>query len=535
MPSNISIEGSKILRVPKTMDVEALKQRLNGAGQGHLLQFWDSLSSEEQTAFFNELSHMNFEEINGFFETAMQSLKHVADKIDDLLEPLPADVCGSVTRTDHQKQQEYTATGLQAIGSSSVAVLLLAGGQGTRLGVGYPKGMYNVDLPSAKTLYQLQAERILKVQENAKEHTGKSCEVPWYIMTSEHTKEPTRQFFASHNYFGLKESNVVLFEQNLLPCIGFDGKIFLANPHKVALAPDGNGGLYRALRSSIVLADMERRGIQYVHVYCVDNILVKMADPLFLGFCINKGANCGAKVVEKGFPTEAVGVVCKVEGKYQVVEYSEITLPTAEKRNSDGRLTFNAGNICNHFFTMDFLKMVSDPSQESQLKHHVAKKKIPHVNAAGEQMKPNEPNGIKMEKFVFDVFHFTTTFAVWEVLREEEFSPLKNADGAAKDTPTTCRSDLYNLHRSWLQRAGATFTHNDGSPIPPIASNSSNAGAGDSQRTCEEFNEIVCEVSPLVSYGGEGLDTIVHGKSFLPPVCMERDGAGKVKVTNGTS
>ncbi|XP_052235171.1 UDP-N-acetylhexosamine pyrophosphorylase-like isoform X1 [Dreissena polymorpha] len=520
------------------MDIEGLRQRLNAAGQGHLIQFWETLSDGEKQSLYNELNHMDFMEINGFFESSMQSLKHVADKLDDLLEPLPGDVFGSVTRTSSDKLDEYRTKGLTAIANNNVAVLLLAGGQGTRLGVNYPKGMYNVGLPSGKTLYQIQAERILKVQENAKVLMGKSCEVPWYIMTSEHTKEPTRQFFANHNFFGLKKENVVLFEQNLLPCIGFDGKIFLDSPGKVALAPDGNGGLYRALRKSHILKDMEQRGIQYVHVYCVDNILVKMADPVFLGFCMDKGADCGAKVVEKALPTEAVGVVCKVEGKYQVVEYSEITLRTAEKRNQDGRLTFNAGNICNHFFTLDFLNLVTDPQQESELKHHVAKKKIPYVDSAGKLIKPAEPNGIKMEKFVFDVFHFTTdrSFAVWEVLREEEFSPLKNADSAPKDTPTTCRNDLFGLHRRWVDKAGAKFTHKDGSVIPAITSSANCAGGtGDSKQTSEEFNEVVCEVSPLVSYEGEDLEAVVCGQKFLSPVRLERGGDGDVVILQGSS
>lgn len=515
------------------MDIDGLRSRLDSAGQSHLLAFWDTLTDSEKQSLYKELDHMNFAEINQFFETAMQLSKNAADKVDDLLEPLPAEVCGSVSRTDAETLEKYNSIGLQAIGSNSVAVLLLAGGQGTRLGVNYPKGMYNVGLPSGKTLYQLQAERILKVQQNAKELTNKDCEVPWYIMTSEHTKEPTQEFFASHDYFGLKKNNVTLFEQNLLPCIGFDGKIYLANQHKVALAPDGNGGLYKALTSSTVLADMESRGIKYVHVYCVDNILAKMADPVFIGFCLNKGANCGVKAVEKSIPTEPVGVVCKVEGRYEVVEYSEITLKTAEKRNSDGRLTFNAGNICNHFFTMDFLKTVTDPSTESKLQHHIAKKKIPYVNSAGEIIKPTEPNGIKMEKFVFDVLRFATSFAVWEVLREDEFSPLKNADGAAKDTPTTCRQDLCSLHRRMMLQAGAKFVHKDGSEIPHIPSNRNKAEAGDGQRTCEEFNEIVCEVSPLVSYSGEGLSSIVSGQSFQPPVTLELDKDGKLQVSQG--
>lgn len=502
------------------MDIDALRSRLNANGQSHLLQFWDDLSESKQQALYKDLTGIDFEEVNQFFKEAEETLKASSEKIDDHLEALSADVCGSVSRSDPSKIQEYEKLGLTEIGNNRAAVLLLAGGQGTRLGVAYPKGMYNVKLPSGKTLYQLQAERILRLEQLAENVTGKKCSVPWYIMTSEHTKEATLTFFKKHNYFGLHPDNVILFEQGRLPCLTFDGKIILEAPDRVAMAPDGNGGLYRALKLHGVLDDMAKRGVECVHVYCVDNILVKMADPVFIGFCRSKGAECGAKAVEKTVPQEAVGVVCKVNGRYQVVEYSEITLATAEKRSADGRLAFNAGNICNHFFTLHFLQQVCQKEQESQLKHHVAKKKIPYVDSSGKTVKPESPNGIKMEKFVFDVFQFATNFAVWDVLREQEFSPLKNADGAAKDTPTTCCHDLCALHQHYASSAGVKFVHADGTPYPDIQSQVN--GQGDSRSASDADEPVICEVSPLVSYAGEGLESL-RGQKLVPPVAIEMD------------
>jgi len=297
-----------------------------------------------------------------------------------------------------------------------------------------------------------------------------------------------------------------------------------------------------------ILNDLERRGVKYLHVYCVDNILVKMADPVFIGYCVSKGAECGAKVVEKAFPTEAVGVVCKVDGKFKVVEYSEISLKTAQKRNSDGRLMFSAGNICNHVFTLQFLKNVAN-KYENCLRFHVAKKKIPFVNDRGIAVTPEKPNGIKIEKFVFDVFEFTQKFVAWEVLREDEFSPLKNAEGAEKDTPSTARHALYSLHQRQILQAGGKFIDDEGVPIPLIPScatdnalngnangngntndngHSNGTGNGnDNQKSYLKYEEpFICEISPLVSYAGEGLEELVKGKKFRPPLLLNTKEEG---------
>lgn len=481
--------------------IEDLKKKLESFGQEHLLQFWNELTEDEKKELKADIEELNLNEVTEFFQRATKSMNDEGatnNKLDDKLEPLPDSKMLSVSRTSAEKVGVYRKEGLRAVSESKVGVLLMAGGQGTRLGFAYPKGMYDVGLPSGKTLFQIQAERIRRLQKMAFEVTGKKGKITWYIMTSEHTMEPTLDFFRSHGFFGLQESDIVMFEQGSLPCFTFDGKIILDAKHRVARAPDGNGGLYRALRDRGILDDIKRRGVEYLHAHSVDNILIKVADPVFIGYCISQGADCAAKVVEKASPNEAVGVVCIVDGSYQVVEYSEITQKTAEKRNHDGRLTFSAGNICNHFFSASFLHKIGSQF-EAKLKLHVAKKKIPFTDlTTGTRQTPNTPNGIKIEKFVFDVFEFAEKFVAVEVPREVEFSALKNADAAGKDCPSTARCDIFRLHKAYIEAAGGTVV-----------------------------GETEVEISPLLSYEGENIEDLVQGKTFKTPVhlteCMKNE------------
>ncbi|KAM7354221.1 UDP-N-acetylglucosamine pyrophosphorylase mmy isoform 1-T3 [Cochliomyia hominivorax] len=470
-------------------DYVELHKRLTQVGQEHLLKFWDELNETERAQLQRDINELNLNELKLYFDRATTSLTQNGLKLDDRLQPIPESKVISIARSSEEILNGYRDEGLKQISLGHVAVLLMAGGQGTRLGFAHPKGMYDVGLQSHKTLFRLQAERILKLEELAFEATGKKGIITWYIMTSEHTIQPTYDYFVANNYFGLNKDNVILFEQGSLPCFEYDGKIILDQKHRVARAPDGNGGIYRAMKQQGILDDMQKRGVLYVHAHSVDNILIKVADPIFIGYCVKENADCAAKVVEKSSPTEAVGVVAIVDGKYQVVEYSEISAKTAEMRNSDGRLTFNAGNICNHFFSTDFLQRIAS-TYEQELKLHVAKKKIPFVDNSGKRITPDKPNGIKIEKFVFDVFEFTQKFVAMEVPRDEEFSALKNADSAGKDCPSTAKADLYRLHKKFIEAAGG-IVHGE-----------------------------ECEISPFVSYAGENLTALVQGKSFTTPLYL---------------
>jgi len=488
-------------------------------GQEHLLDHWDSLSQDQQDAFRTELADLDLAEVCGYFARTAESMTHTTEKLDDKMHPLQESQCGAVVKSSDRELASYANSSYEEVSKSRVGILLLAGGQGTRLGTSYPKGMYNVGLPSQKTLFQLQAERISSLQKLAEEKTGRAGKIAWYIMTSASTVKPTSDFFAEHNYFGLEAENVFIFQQGTLPCFTFEGKMILGEKGALSRAPDGNGGLYRALRQEGVLDDMKVKGVKYIQLYCVDNVLVKVGDPVFMGYCLAKEAECANKVVRKGFPTEAVGITCKVEDHYQVVEYSEITQKSAEKRNKDGSLVYGAANICIHFFTFDFLERVVMFNEDS-LHHHVAKKKIPYVNAEGSLVKPDKPNGIKMEKFVFDVFQFAKNFVVWECLRDEEFAPLKNAEGAPDFTPTYCRNALLALHQKWLRIAGAKLVDASGKEAAQMGSPAGENNNNDADNNNDEKDYVVmAEISPLVSYAGENLGQY-RGKTLQLPLSL---------------
>lgn len=477
------------------MSIDTLRKRYEAAGQDHLFTFWSQLSPVEQDALITQLDALDIERVNRIYNKAVGSETGPlsSTSISASIKPLPKGASESVGTPD--KDGEWRRIGLEAVARGEVGVLLMAGGQGTRLGSSAPKGCYDIGLPSHKSLFQYQAERIARLQTVAEQEIGNpagSVAIPWYIMTSGPTRRETESFFVSNAYFGLNPKNVILFEQGTLPCLTDDGRVLLESPYRVAVAPDGNGGLYAATRSPLspedkshtVLSDLAKRKILYVHAYCVDNCLVRVADPVFLGYSIQKQADCAAKVVPKAHPAESVGVVAYRDSKFSVVEYSEISPEQAARRDPEtGELAFRAGNIANHFYTTAFLNEVE--AFEEELAFHIARKKIPHVDLRTKQIvKPSKPNGMKLEMFVFDVFPFTERFAVLEVARNEEFSPLKNAPGTGSDDPETSRHDLLAQHRRFLERAGATVK--DGVEI---------------------------EISPLVSYAGEGLES-VKGNTF---------------------
>ncbi|KAF9981901.1 UDP-N-acetylglucosamine pyrophosphorylase [Mortierella antarctica] len=497
-----------------SLTLAELKARYQAAGQSHLLTYYDTLTPKEQAALLSQLSTLNVERVNRIHTRATTCPSPLLENQSVFLAPLPEECFDSMLEAAPERIQEWETLGLKQIAQNKVGVILLAGGQGTRLGSSAPKGCYDIHLPSTKSLFQIQAERIRRLQVVAKEYKqqqqppqgqqqqGQEVVIPWYVMTSGPTREATVQFFEENLYFGLDRANVVFFEQGTLPCLTFDGKIMMESKSQIAVAPDGNGGVYAALRETGVLADMASRKVEYLHAYCVDNCLVRVADPVFIGYCVQKNADCGAKVVRKKSWDEPVGVVCLRNSAFNVVEYSEIDEEVAQRRNArNGQLAFGAGNIANHFYTLDFLNKVASESFEGGLEYHIARKKIKCIDfSTGEVAAPLKVNGMKLEMFVFDVFPFTKRMAVFEVDRLDEFSPLKNAPGSGQDCPETSRRDILQQHVRFIENAGGEVV------------------VGETDEPLEGAPTL--EISPLVTYSGEGLKAIVAGKNIKTPVTI---------------
>lgn len=473
------------------MSVQAdIIEKYNKAGQGHVFKHLTELSDQEKDALLLELDEIPVERLKGFLEAALEDQQNLGSS-DDI-----APFSKNVGRyNDKQQAVAVYDVGMKAISYGEVAALVLAGGQGTRLGFSGPKGMYDIGLPSGRTLFQLLSERILKLRQLASTGSTNSqslAPLPFYVMTSPINHDDTIRFFKENNYFGLPKDDVCFFKQGMLPCLTDDGKIIMETASKVAMAPDGNGGIYPSLYNAGMLDDMERRNVKHLHVFSIDNALTKPADPIFIGHCISQNADCGNKVVWKVGAHEKVGVIAERGGKSCVVEYSDITKEMAERTDNHGRLVFGAGNICNHYYTTDFLKDVVLPKLGNM--YHIARKKIPYYDEKEKMtVEPHENNGIKLESFIFDVFPFSERMAVLDVQRDEEFAPVKNAPGSPSDSPDTARNYISELAKRWVCNAGAILK-------------------GDSHNG-------ICEVAPLTSYGGEGLEDL-KGKEVTCPFAI---------------
>mmetsp|Transcript_25515 Transcript_25515/g.42591 ORF Transcript_25515/g.42591 Transcript_25515/m.42591 type:complete len:388 (+) Transcript_25515:437-1600(+) len=383
----------------------------------------------------------------------------------------------------------------------------MSGGQGTRLGFSGPKGMYNLGMLSGKTIFQLHIEKIQRIRIVASTAAGlvQLARVPVYIMTSNLNHDIIVNYFRENNFFGYPEADMIFFQQGVEPAFTLEGKVIIESKSSLSLAPDGNGGIYRAMQRGGCIEDMIERGVEHLHIYGIDNVLTKALDPLFIGACIKSEAEVGNKVVWRADKAEKVGVTAECNGKMHILEYSEIPPALAETEDAQGKLLFGAANICNHYMSVAFLRNIVLPNLSGT--YHVAKKKIPYLDiATGKTVTPTSVNGVKLEMFIFDVFPLAKRWTVVEGKREREFAPVKNAPGSAQDSPDTARALLSSQAQEWLRVVGAHIEQPSGGSCTGSSSSSSSSSSTD----------CLCEISPLKSYAGEGLEEYANQTIQLP-------------------
>ena len=450
-------------------DISTLRTQLDAIGQGQVLRFWDDLDDAGRRRLAGQLGQLNLEEIAELAETYVRQKPPVE---------LPAriDPPNVLPRTADKGREEMYAKaerrGRELLDAGKIGAFLVAGGQGTRLGYDGPKGEFPVTPVREKPLFQVFAEQLLA----ASRRHGRS--IPWYVMTSEINDAPTRAFFETHKFFGYPRGDVIFFAQGMMPAFGTDGRMLLGAKDSLALSPDGHGGSLRALARSGALADMRRRGVEHLSYFQVDNPIVRIIDPLFLGLHDLYASEMSSKTIPKAGPKEKVGNFCVGDGKLMVIEYSDLPDALAERRDDEGNLLFNAGSIAIHVLSVAFVERLNARGK-LELPWHRAEKKVPFVDEQGREVKPDQPNAVKLEQFVFDAIPLAQNAIVYETDRAEEFSPVKNAEGI--DSPATSRRDQVRRAARWLASAGVEVPfRDDGEPdaiveISPLFADSAEA------------------------------------------------------------
>lgn len=386
------------------MNFERTKLFLEDRGQAHLLEYYDQLSEAERKQLLDDIENTNFSIVKKLHTQAKKRGK---------LSPVTAATIQDIMR----RKANFEAVGLNLLSEGKVAAVLLAGGQGSRLGFSKPKGMFNIGETRELSIFEQQMVNIQEVTARTGRH------FLLLVMTSIENHDETVKFFEDHNCFGYPRDRVKFFRQDVAPTCDFEGKIYLNEKHRVSLAPNGNGGWYSSLVNSGLSRVLERENVEWLNVYSVDNVLQRICDPAFIGATVLSGLRCGAKVVKKVCPEEKVGVLCLEKGKPTIVEYYEMPEELKNKKKK-GELVYRYGVTLNYLFNVHDLNL----TLSGKLPYHLAKKAIPHIEN-GERVIPAEPCGYKFETLVVDMVAHMGSCLAYEIERDKEFAPVKNATG----------------------------------------------------------------------------------------------------------
>lgn len=388
---------------------DAAKDILKKYGQEHILAYYDELNENERAELLSQIEMTDFSVLENLSEEKNALSKR------GKFEPL-----GAVTIEDiAENREKYYSAGSEAIKEGKVAAVLLAGGQGTRLGFDKPKGMFNIGVSKELYIFECLMNNLMKIVKS----TGSY--VPLYIMTSEKNHHDTVNFFEEKNYFGYDSSYIKFFIQDMAPSVDFNGKIYMESKSDISISPNGNGGWFSSIVRAGLLNDIKKKGIEWINVFAVDNVLQQIADPYFIGAVINSGSQSGSKVVSKVSPEERVGVLCLEDGKPSIVEYYEMTEEMRTLVTENGQLAYKYGVILNYLFRVDRLEDII----AEKMPVHVVEKKIPYMDNNGGFVIPEKNNGYKFETLVLDMVHLQESCLPYEVERSKEFAPVKNAEG----------------------------------------------------------------------------------------------------------
>lgn len=402
---------------------EQTKKILKYQKQEQILEY--PIRNKEE--FANEVLKINFEQLNKLYDKAIKNEKVENSKI----EPIPYI---EKDKLSEEEKEHYKKIGENIIRNNEYAVVTMAGGQGSRLGHDGPKGTFDFGLENHKSIFEVLCDRLKEAYKKYNVY------IPWYIMTSRQNNEETINFFEKNNYFGYSKENVYFFKQGELPVLNDQGKLMLNKEGNINTAADGHGGVFISMEKEKITENMKQRGIKWVFIGPVDNVLIKMIDPIFIGICQDKNVLAGGKSIIKAYPEERVGVFCKKDGKPDVIEYTEISKKMAEMKNDKGELVYAESHINCNVFNIDIIEKIS----KNKLPYHSAHKKIEYLNKEGQVVKPEEPNAYKFEAFIFDAFKMLDEMTIFRVKREEEFAPIKNAEG--KDSPETALELYKNFY-----------------------------------------------------------------------------------------
>ena len=384
--------------------------KLKEYGQNHIVNILEKLDETKKQELIEQINKIDFHQMMELYQNTKKEIEFKESKI----EPVPYLDKAKLTK---EQREEFDKLGEEVVKNNQYAVVTMAGGQGTRLGHTGPKGTFKLDVyGKGKYLFEILADNL---QEANKKY---GVVINWYIMTSKENNADTVEFLEKNNYFGYDKNKVIIFKQSELPLVDTEGKFLINKEYKIKEASDGNGGTYSSLRASGCLADMKEKGIKWVFIGGVDNVLLKMADVTLLGMTAKQGVQIASKSVVKANPHEKVGVFCKINGHPKIIEYAELPEKMAEEVDNNGELKYGESNIMCHLYTIEAIEKIS----KETLMYHSAFKKNAYIDENGKEIIPTEPNSYKFESFIFDAFEFFDEMALLRVKREEEFATIRD-------------------------------------------------------------------------------------------------------------